>query len=548
LENSQQEASSKRLRRRRAPAMFPSFLCGNYSENNTSADAALERLLSSYKKLIVEGGFVDTKTETGFNATAVFLESLEAAARSLRLDPASRSYRSSFTINYRALFPDESRNYRVDILEASIEQNAVIWVNGDKFEFSQEAMQCAEDLQRGWSDMCLLLDRWQGGGKHDRPEKTEVRTGLVTLDVAWAAFEKKYISELIQIEDQARKLIVQAVESERRLRDLEACHGETEALLARADYQAEQRKLVGSISYLNSVANFRRKGRDDLPADVLFDAVRTIQRCDAAERNGQSTELSAAARTLCGDVVESFVAMRFYLREIGKCLERVDPHLCNNAGLVTRLVDWEESWEVGARYVQNEQLLNGICDLVAEIRMAQHVAPNLRTMCEECDVDLFLVMPRVIWLRGLIKPQGQVQVFKSLLPHRFLDPPVIGDVWNVDTELAGFVELFKTVYLTLMSNWRSAARVSERAAWEILVKRVVNGDSEADKEDIYGILATGVRAQSEAAVEDLVNKMEGWSMELQRHCAEDWNQFAGILIQCLSGERKKDASQVQFQV
>ena len=24
-------------------------------------------------------------------------------------------------------------------------------------------------------------------------------------------------------------------------------------------------------------------------------------------------------------------------------------------------------------------------------------------------------------------------------------------------------------------------------------------------------------------------------MELQRHCAEDWNQFAGILIQCLFG-------------
>ena len=41
----------------------------------------------------------------------------------------SLRYRSSFTINYRALFPDESRNYRVDILEASVEQNAVIWVS-----------------------------------------------------------------------------------------------------------------------------------------------------------------------------------------------------------------------------------------------------------------------------------------------------------------------------------------------------------------------------------------------------------------------------------
>ena len=41
------------------------------------------------------------------------------------------------------------------------------------------------------------------------------------------------------------------------------------------------------------------------------------------------------------DVVGSFEAMRRYLREVKKCLERVDPHLCNNVGLVARLVDWE---------------------------------------------------------------------------------------------------------------------------------------------------------------------------------------------------------------
>ena len=66
-------------------------------------------------------------------------------------------------------------------------------------------------------------------------------------------------------------------------------------------------------------------------------------------------------------MVGSFDAMRSYLREVERCLERVDPHLCNNAGLVSRLVDWEESWEVGTRHVQNERLLDAICDLVAEI-------------------------------------------------------------------------------------------------------------------------------------------------------------------------------------
>ena len=52
------------------------------------------------------------------------------------------------------------------------------------------------------------------------------------------------------------------------------------------------------------------------------------------------------AHILATDVVDSFSAMREYLREVELCLERVDPHLCNNAGLVARLVDWEESWEV----------------------------------------------------------------------------------------------------------------------------------------------------------------------------------------------------------
>eukprot|EP00438_Fugacium_kawagutii_P025528 Skav228455 [mRNA] locus=scaffold1058:204169:216090:- [translate_table: standard] len=224
-------------------AMFQSLLC-SYTDGSGSADAVLTRLMTNYKKLIHEEGYIDTKTDAGFNATAVFLESLEATARAMRLEPANRSYRSGFTINYRALFPDESRNYRVDILEASVEQNAVIWVNGDKFEFSQEAMQCAEDLQRAWSELCGLLERWKGGDPGDRPQRTEMRTSLVTLDVAWASFEKKYIGELIAIEDKARKLIVQAVDSEKRLKDLEAKFGETEALLARPEYQAEQRRAA----------------------------------------------------------------------------------------------------------------------------------------------------------------------------------------------------------------------------------------------------------------------------------------------------------------
>merc|ERR1719313_1947159 len=90
----------------------------------------------------------------------MFLEVLDACAQTLSLEAATRAYRVEFTINYRALFPDESRSYRVDVLEASAEQYAVIWVNGDKFEFTAEAIRRAEALQRAWADARTLLERW----------------------------------------------------------------------------------------------------------------------------------------------------------------------------------------------------------------------------------------------------------------------------------------------------------------------------------------------------------------------------------------------------
>lgn len=535
------------------------------SADNLSAgeEVAVARLASCHRQLLCDSGRVNTKSEAGYNACAVFLDGLDATARAMRIDSAPRSYRLAFTINYRALFPDEARNYRVDVLEASVEQYAVIWVNGDKFEFSAEAMRRAEELQRAWSELGSLLERWgtaseQHRGSAARPARTELRNCLVSLDFAWASFEHKYIAELIEIEEKARRLIVQAIEHERCLQLIEAHHEEGEALRHLPDYHEEQRRLVGCIARLNSVANFRRKGRDDLGVDVLADALNALQRCDAAERGGQNTELLSAARILATDVVDSFAAMREYLREVERCLERVDPHLCNNVGLVARLVDWEESWEVGTRYVQREKLLNAVCDLVAEIRAAQRLAPALAAMCEECDVELFLVLPRIIWLRFLSAPSAHTELLKSLLPHRFLeakDSP--GNELVYDDELEAFVDKFRRtrdfLVVSAGASWPpldtarkpSEKASSESAAWEVFVKRVIHTTGSIS--EIYGGLLPAQREDAKALVEELMHELERWSIELQRHCPEDWNQCSAILLQCLSGGEQKQ-KQVPFRV
>lgn len=535
-------------------AMLRKFLCRDSDSFSASEEGAVSRLATTHRRLLMDGGRVNTKSEEGFNACAVFLDGLDTVARTMRLDTAPRTYRVAFTINYRALFPDEARNYRVDVLEASVEQYHVIWVNGDKFEFTAEAMQRAEALQRAWSELGKLLERWTQASEPPkaatRPARSELRSTLIALDFAWASFEHKYIAELIEIEEKARRLIVQAIEHEKNLQFHEAHHGEGEALQQLQEYYTDQKRLVACIAHLNSVANFRRKGRDDLSVEVLSDATATLGRCDAAELKGEITDAHSAARILATDVVESYTAVRGYLREVEKCLERVDPHLCNNVGLVARLVDWEESWEVGTKYVQNERMLAAVCDLVSEIRAAQRLVPALTSMCEECDVELFLVLPRIIWIRFLVKPTRHTELLKSLLPHRFTAPKDNSGVHTWDSEIESFLVKFRAAKSVLMtaqgaSSAGAPSKLAEKMAWETLVKRVVAGTD--GKEDAYGSIAPNLQDGARKAVEDLMHELERWSIELQRHCPEDWNQCSAILVQCLTGGGHK-VKQAPFRV
>merc|ERR1719330_882162 len=99
----------------------------------------------------------------------------------------------------------------------------------------------------------------------------ELAAALTRVDIAWAAFEHKYIANLIVIEDRARQMVIRAVESERRLRHIECAQARGREVTAAECIEA-QRDLVECISRLNAVANHRRKGRDDLGGDILESA------------------------------------------------------------------------------------------------------------------------------------------------------------------------------------------------------------------------------------------------------------------------------------
>jgi hypothetical protein len=498
---------------------------------NAEEAAAIDRLAAAHAAIVVVDDELDVTSDPGQAACTAYLETLESMSECLGLAAAPRTYRANFSANYRALFPDQARRYRVDIFEASVDKHAPIWVNGTKFELSREALGHADAVQQAWAQMGELLQRWRCELEHRRPGRSDFTSRLAALDMAWASFEHRYVAELIWIEKQARKLIVEAIQCEVQLRLAE----EREDRCMSAD---ATRSLVKSIQQLNAVANVRRKGRDDLGVDILESALETLRRCDSQELG--NVEACVPARTLASEVVESFEAMRKYLREASRCLERVDPHLCNNAGLATRLADWEESWEMGAKYVCQTDILTGICDAVAEIRAVQRVAPELSTMIDDCDVELFLVLPRLLWLRfaAAATPNEDKKVaaaaaaiVRTLLPHRFLPAAACGEGRKEPcAELRAFVAQFRRaadiVSGTLETQGYAQGAAAEAALAE-LTRRAVAGTARGTVEgEVDPVLR---------ATEDLMRELEGWSVELQRHCPEEWNQCSALLVQCLSG-------------
>merc|ERR1711957_1043388 len=178
--------------------------------------------------------------------------------------------------------------------------------------------------------------------------------GLSAVDVAWANFEQGYIMELMSIEDRARSWLVCAMQAEAELSTFER---QNKRSLGNPKHCELQQKFVKSLGKLNSVANTQGKGRDDFDAEVLARATAVSHSSNGV---GSHTFAAETARALARDVLETYAAMRRYLREVGTCLECVDPHLCKNSGLVARLADVEESWELGSLYVQRELTLDAL--------------------------------------------------------------------------------------------------------------------------------------------------------------------------------------------
>merc|ERR1719414_957106 len=109
-------------------------------------------------------------------------------------------------------------------------------------------------------------------------------------------------------------------------------------------------------------------------------------------------------------------------------------------------------------------------------------------MCDECDVELFLVLPRITWLSFLARPSRLAPLIKRMLPNRFVESKGFSGEslcdWN--QELQDLLDQFRRTRLDLVAALRTGPEEdAEQLAWEVLMKRAIVGSgSEAD--EAYG--------------------------------------------------------------
>lgn len=176
--------------------------------------ACVTELIEARVKLEDADDFTDTSTPSGKESCLAFLKALENACETLKVEFASRSYRSAFTTNYKLLFqwPTNVRNYNMDLFKACADRQEYIFVNGDKFVLSAQTINAAVQLRVAWRAICGVLKPW-AVTELENYLLEDVRSAIACLDLCWSRFEEVYILELIQIEAQAKAMSLRPLSS-----------------------------------------------------------------------------------------------------------------------------------------------------------------------------------------------------------------------------------------------------------------------------------------------------------------------------------------------
>eukprot|EP00403_Amphidinium_massartii_P042530 CAMPEP_0178443458 /NCGR_PEP_ID=MMETSP0689_2-20121128/38909_1 /TAXON_ID=160604 /ORGANISM="Amphidinium massartii, Strain CS-259" /LENGTH=565 /DNA_ID=CAMNT_0020067473 /DNA_START=1 /DNA_END=1698 /DNA_ORIENTATION=+ len=506
-------------------------------DGRTGLQTPIEAFLATCRQIQREAA----AAATGFQQVSAqrwkdFLQSAEACAKELRIEPHSRDYRVNFTANYTRIFPSRERHYRYDLLEASLKDPECLWVNGDKFSFSDDVVGRARALRVSLTALVLAstcspecievgaLRRGKPRGRglgstpsiqagHSLRWLSTLVFNLQSFDSAWAHFEHEYVMELIAIESLARSTVAEAVMHESELAAMEANGYRFH------DAECED-PLANVVTDMRKILTCCKQAGCHFDIDVLVKASEIL----ASPLEEWPSESPAVARKVAVDVLQAFHQVRQYLAKVRGCLEKVNPQFVRNSDLVDCLENFEEICGSAGPVLSSESAIRGFSQLVANIRR-DPIGQLIAVSCEACDIELFLSLPRLIILELCTMPQPMASLLQHLLPDELLQDTDHDGCQQC--RLRELVNEFQEVIHHLIDK-------SCRDQAVCTLRQHFVRELSASCVDHVELPRTAASNDANlAVVRSFARSVEVWSMALQRTNAEEWNGFVALLIQHL---------------
>ena len=139
-----------------------------------------------------------------------------------------------------------------------------------------------------------------------------------------------------------------------------------------------------------------------------------------AEKLSSKASSTAAIKKISEQVKNTFHLFRMLMRKYGENIEVVDPMLRNNKELSDVVGDLEKAWSLAKDHMLEEDKLCHLSQLSNAIENSAEKYKEFKEMVETCDSDIFMTIPCLAVLRGLINDEEN-GVCKRFLPSMIKD-------------------------------------------------------------------------------------------------------------------------------
>lgn len=298
---------------------------------------------------VKQSHLLDCDSTEGRQAVRAQLDSIERLLKIFEVPKADREYRAKFTPSYKSMLAGES--YFLDILDSAQEAYPFMWVNGEKYVFSDHVIEKGTALFESLISVTRMMPTVTS---MDRV--AEFKSQLERFDSLWTVYEVAYVTELIVIEHDARRFIRNLVS---------------------ASFDSPN-AFCEAIGEINAVANTEGQGRKDFDPALLTTA-RSLK------------DSAPAVRSICAKIETAYAEMTHYSRTVK--LDFVDPQLRNNTDLCKALKDFEDAWNLGKEHLSSQLHLQHLTQFNKLLKDVQARHPQFKAMVESCEAQLFLSLP-----------------------------------------------------------------------------------------------------------------------------------------------------------